>query len=608
MAVSPAALAAADCADCHEIDPARYADSVHGQLDCLDCHEGADQRRHRRGLEAVDCAACHDEAVAAHESGVHGGANGEPNGDAAFPTCTDCHGDPHAIGPAGDPGSAVHRGRQAEVCAQCHGAGQPGETRFRTVRPIEAYLASVHATSAAAGRGGAVCSDCHTAHSALPATDPGSSVHRANVPAMCGACHASVTAAFAESIHGLAAGAGVTDAPVCTDCHGEHRLLAATDEGSPVAATNIPTMVCGPCHADLRLSEKYGLSTGSVPSYADSYHGLAARGGVQRVANCASCHGVHNILPSSDPRSHVHVDNLPQTCGKCHEGAGKRFGIDPVHVLGASTPNVVAYWIRKIYIPLIWIVVGGMLLHNLVDLLSKARTAQPRRRRAPPGYRIMQRMSVPMRIAHGTMVVSFLVLVVTGFALEYPESWWATLLRPLGPGIELRGLIHRLAGLGLMAAIGFHLLHVIVSRKARRQIAAFIPGLRDIREFKERVGYNLGRRAQPPAPVRVGYIEKLEYWAALWGSLITAATGLLLWFENFTLAYLPAWVPEAATTLHLYEAILAALSIAVWHFYWVIFDPLVYPMDMTWLTGKPPFERAHERGEVIEDDAPGPEQ
>ncbi len=539
---------------------------------------------------------------------MHGGSQVEPNADAVFPTCTSCHGDPHTIEPGSEPASAVHPARQAEVCAHCHGAGQPGQTRIRTLRPVEAYLASVHAASAAAGRDGAVCSDCHTAHSALPARDPASSVHRSKVPDMCGECHAEVTAAFEESIHGLAAAEGVREAPVCTDCHGEHRLLAPSEKGSPVAATNIPTMVCGPCHSDLRLSEKYGLSAGSVPSYADSYHGLAARGGVQRVANCASCHGVHNILPSTDPRSHVHADNLPQTCGQCHAGAGKRFGIDPVHVLAASTTNVVAYWIRKIYIPLIWIVVGGMLLHNLADLVRKARDAHPRRRRAPAGLSIMQRISVPMRIAHGIMVVSFVVLVVTGFALKYPESWWAELLRPLGPGIELRGLIHRLAGLGLMGALGFHLLHLIVSPAARRQIGAFLPRWRDIGEIRERLAYYLWRRAEPPAPVRVGYIEKLEYWAALWGSLITAATGLLLWFENFTLAYLPAWVPEAATTLHLYEAILAALSIAVWHFYWVIFDPLVYPMDMSWLTGKPPFERAQERGEVVDDNAPGPQQ
>ena len=102
--------------------------------------------------------------------------------------------------------------------------------------------------------------------------------------------------------------------------------------------------------------------------------------------------------------------------------------------------------------------------------------------------------------------------------------------------------------------------------------------------------------------MRVGYVEKVEYWAALWGTVITAVTGLVLWFENLTLTWLPGWVPEAATVLHFLEAILATLAILVWHFYSVIFDPAVYPMDPAWLTGKPTFTRAEERGEVVYED------
>jgi hypothetical protein len=52
---------------------------------------------------------------------------------------------------------------------------------------------------------------------------------------------------------------------------------------------------CGRCHNDKRLALRYNLPTDRIPSYANSYHGLAARGGSQSVANCASCHGGHNI-------------------------------------------------------------------------------------------------------------------------------------------------------------------------------------------------------------------------------------------------------------------------------------------------------------------------
>ncbi|MBT8117000.1 MAG: cytochrome b/b6 domain-containing protein, partial [Gammaproteobacteria bacterium] len=321
------------------------------------------------------------------------------------------------------------------------------------------------------------------------------------------------------------------------------------------------------------------------------------------VANCASCHGVHNILPSDNPQSLVHAGNIAETCGKCHEGAGELYDFGPVHVTAADkTNNIVAYWIRAIYIPLIWVVVVGMLLHNLIDLIRKTRDHEPRLRLPPAGAQIRERMSGPFRVAHGVAALSFVVLVVSGFALKYPESAWAWPFRPYGGEGVVRGLVHRVAAVGLMGALGFHLLHLVVSRRARGQIAAFLPKWADLTEIKERIGYNLGLRPEPPAPVRVGYAEKLEYWAALWGTVITAGTGLLLWFENYTLARLPGWVPEAATALHLYEAILAALSILVWHFYFVLLDPVIYPMDTTWLTGKPPFERARERGEVISEE------
>ena len=586
------------CNDCHEVDVALFESTPHGATECLDCHVGG-EGRHRRGLDPVDCAGCHAEVVDEQIVSVHGAEGLQRIPGMELPSCSSCHGEIHAMTLATEPTSPVHASRQGETCGVCHGTGQPAPPGVHTIRPIEAYTASVHAAAVSEGKHGAACSDCHSTHSPLPASDPRSLIHRSNVPATCGSCHAAITAQFEHSIHGMAAANGIDDSPVCTDCHGEHRILAVSAPGSPVSATNIPIRVCGPCHSNVRLTEKYGLAMDQVPSYEDSFHGLAARGGVQRVANCASCHGVHFILPSSDPDSYIHPDNLAATCGKCHVGAGSRFKIAPVHVLAKETSNIVAHWIRLIYIPLIWVTVVGMLLHNLLDLSKKTRDPAPLRRRPPENCVIKERMSRPFRIAHGVAAVSFMVLVVSGFALKYPESWWAGMLQ-FADG-EMRGVIHRIAGVGLIGACFFHFGHLIVSVRARSQIAAFLPGLADFREFIHRIGYNLGRRTEPPAPVRVGYVEKVEYWAALWGTLVTALTGLVLWFENFTLTWLPGWVPEAATVLHFLEAILATLAILVWHLYFVIFDPAVYPMDTAWLTGKPPFTRAEERGEVVYD-------
>ena len=74
----------------------------------------------------------------------------------------------------------------------------------------------------------------------------------------------------------------------------------------------------------------------------------------------------------------------------------------------------------------------------------------------------------------------------------------------------------------------------------------------------------------------------------MWGTCVMAATGFLLWFNSFALRHFPKWVTDAATALHYYEAILATLSILIWHMYTVVFDPEVYPMDRSWITGMAP--------------------
>jgi cytochrome b subunit of formate dehydrogenase len=123
---------------------------------------------------------------------------------------------------------------------------------------------------------------------------------------------------------------------------------------------------------------------------------------------------------------------------------------------------------------------------------------------------------------------------------------------------------------------------------------------RDPRDLLGTLAWALGRRPSPPRPGKFSYVEKAEYWAFMWGTALMAATGLLLWFENAALRYLPKWATDVATALHFYEAVLATLAIVVWHLYWVIFDPAVYPMDTAWWTGRSPTARAIERREAEE--------
>jgi cytochrome b subunit of formate dehydrogenase len=138
-----------------------------------------------------------------------------------------------------------------------------------------------------------------------------------------------------------------------------------------------------------------------------------------------------------------------------------------------------------------------------------------------------------------------------------------------------------------------HAVTLIVNRNLRGHWITLFPRKRDVGEFFRALAYNLGLRSEKPHVSPHSYIEKLEYWAVLWGTAVMGITGVMLWANNLMLAYLPkVWI-DLATVVHFYEAVLAALSILVWHFYSVIFDPDVYPMDMAWLTGRSPRRHAH---------------
>ncbi len=586
---------AAACTDCHDVQPADLEKTVHAGLSCTDCHVGAEQDPHPEGVANVDCSTCHSDTVEALQKSIHG----KPvfTQISGKPACQTCHGPVHQIVSRDDPASRVSPARVAVTCAQCHASPEIAKrTGLHLVQPLAAYNASVHARAIREGKPAADCASCHGSHGILPASDAASKVNHQNVPGTCGECHTEIAKAFAASVHGQAAARGVREAPVCTDCHGEHRILAPSDPGSPVFATNLPKMTCGRCHGDLRISQKYGMPSDVVASFDDSYHGLAGRSGSQTVANCASCHGVHNIFPSADPRSTVNKANLSKTCGNCHPGAGTRFAMGPVHLVStdqASSPAV--YWVRLIYLWLIWLVIGGMVLHNALDMRRKV--LSPVRLPIVPIPERRPRMRLGFRIAHGLTMASFIVLAYTGFALKFPGAWWSRPLLAWEETVALRGAIHRMAAVVMVAAFLGHFVHLAVSKEARACIFRMWPSLHDVRELREKLAWYFGKRAEMPRSPTLSYVEKAEYLALMWGTAVMAVTGFLLWFENLTLTWLPKWAIDISTAVHFYEAVLATLAILVWHFYFVIFDPLVYPMDTAWLTGREVPGRTIERSE-----------
>jgi cytochrome b subunit of formate dehydrogenase len=596
-----------DCLTCHSdntltkdvngkqaslfVDEAKLKHSIHGGMfACVDCHKDVKSLVHDTPPAKVACAQCHADAQAAYSHSYH--AKPAKAGSGLGANCQDCHGGEHEILPADDPKSPVNHSNIPATCGRCHGQKFLMESNGESAQAFISYQESVHGRAVEKGsKKAAVCTDCHGAHEILPASDNKSPIYKSSVPGTCGKCHTDIETTFNQSIHGQAIARGNQLAPVCTDCHGIHSIKSHVDPISPASEKNLSRDTCAPCHEGVRLSQEFGVPGNRVSSYFDSYHGLASEGGSVVAANCSSCHGVHDILPSSDPRSTINRAHLGATCGKCHDGVTQKFTLTKVHMdqgVSKDIGSIAVRWVRWFYLALIFAVIGAMFLHNAIIWRSKA---VARRKIQNP---FMVRMTTNQRWQHLILFTSFIVLVITGFALRFPNSWLAEVL---GMSERLRSITHRVAGVVLIAAGIYHVFYLAATREGRRLIWDFAPGPKDVFDAWGTMLYYLGLSKERPKFGRFSYAEKAEYWALVWGTALMGVTGIMLWAKVWVGNLLARWWVDVATAIHFYEAILATLAIVVWHFYQVFLDPDVYPMNWAWWDGKMPVEHyRHEHG------------
>jgi uncharacterized protein with PIN domain len=209
----------------------------------------------------------------------------------------------------------------------------------------------------------AMCTSCHTAHSVLPKNDPASTVNRSNIPATCGRCHHGIEEQFRKSIHATQVGKTKKDLPICSDCHTAHTITRTDDAGFML---DLKTK-CGRCHEEV------------AKTYFDTYHGKVSQLGYTKTAKCYDCHGAHDVLPPSDPRSHLSHANVVKTCQQCHAGATRKFAGYLTHATHHD---------RKKYPLLFWtfwgmvsLLVGTFTIGGIHTLLWLPRAIEMRRAR-----------------------------------------------------------------------------------------------------------------------------------------------------------------------------------------------------------------------------------
>jgi nitrate/TMAO reductase-like tetraheme cytochrome c subunit len=299
------------------VDAATLGASVHGQLElkCVDCHAdlASAEMPHAEKLQPAQCSACHD--TGDYQKSIHGRAAAA--GKARAPTCASCHG-AHDILPSNAPESRTNHLNLLRTCGVCH--GQAAEVRDGGPaggNVLAQFEDSIHGRALL--RSGLTvapsCTSCHGAHDIASKNEAASKVHRLALADTCGKCHEGIKRQYVGGRHGGLVQNGDPRAPVCADCHSAHGIRRSDESGWRLEVIN----ECGHCHSD------------KLETYRDTFHGQVTELGFARVATCADCHGAHEMMPASDPRSPVSQARIVQTCQKCHEGANANFAMYHPH-------------------------------------------------------------------------------------------------------------------------------------------------------------------------------------------------------------------------------------------------------------------------------------
>ena len=332
-----------------------------------------------------------------------------------------------------------------------------------------------------------------------------------------------------------------------------------------------------------------------MSTYVESFHGLALKGGNPTVANCSSCHGVHDILPSSDPMSSVNPKDLPQTCGQLPSGhrhpAGGRVLQDP----RAEGPREDKPWVvNLVSVAYIALIVADHRRDVAVRACSttgaRAR-AHVRAVKADPHAE--ERLTPSMRWQHLVLTVLFVALAYTGFVHTFPDAFFSWPFKVMPDGNALRSSLHRICGWAFVVFFAAHAAALLLGRTGRAHARAPVVRLGRREDAHRPAALQPrtppGRAAAPPLELRRE------------GRVLGARVGIRgddhhrrhADLHRGDAAPLAEGLDDVAQVIHYYEAVLATLAILVWHAYWVVFDPAEYPMNPSWLIGTRASQHAH---------------
>ncbi|WP_029914972.1 cytochrome c3 family protein [Pelobacter seleniigenes] len=516
------------------------------------------------------CLECHEDVVSVEDftNSVHG-ANG----------CVACHVELIAL----DLHMSGDLMPEPVKCVRCH--------KEETAQ----HYASVHKLNDI---------DCATCHSEIHQQKAWHGDKRIAVE-KCGECHDDAYSEYQNSIHGTSLQDGNMDSASCIDCHNLHEIKEIGDPNNH-AVRAFHTDVCLKCHDNEELMERNGITNIAVETYLTSYHGKNYRLGFpEKVAGCADCHNSHSILPPDNPQSSLNPKNLVSTCGKCHANSSTQFVKFYPH--GQMTDKANFPILYYTYISMTGLLVGtfGVFWVHTLLWLFRGFVENREKKRAmiagtyhviPDAHKIYRRFSKVHIFLHLLVIVSFLLLSLTGIPLKFAEQQWAAVMMNFYGGAANAALLHRLGacitfvyfGAALFMSAKFLFYKLQYPADFFRRLfgpESLCPNLRDIQDVTNMVRWFLFLGPKPSFD-RWTYWEKFDFIAVFWGMFAIGGSGLMLWFPEFFGSFLPGWVFNVATIIHSDEALLATGFIFTVHFFNTHGRPEKFPMDFVIFNGE----------------------
>ena len=388
--------------------------------------------------------------------------------------------------------------------------------------------------------------------------------------------------------------------------------------------------ICAVCHHNEAILEHF-KHPDTIASYLSSFHGKAMLLGSEETAVCLDCHvgtmqNVHLMKKYVDADASTHPAHLADTCRSpaCHATAGAEVSRAAVH-LELATGGGVEYVVALIFVAMIVFTFGPSLMLSALEMLhiGLGRADPDTHARAgvvekmletSRGRRLLSRFNFHQRFQHWCLMALFAALVYTGFPLKFADRGWAAWMIAAIGGVDVARRVHRVAGTLLILGLVYHLVYVgvMLVRKARRERTGVLRAIfrmplavtpYDMNEMTHLVLYLLGLRKNRPLQGRFSLPEKFEYFGVFWGTVLLGATGLLMWYSDWTTRHMSGRILTLAFLVHGFEAFLALLHVGVVHMVSVIFSPAVAPVSPAMFNGLSPAEELAEAHPAWVDEA-----